>query len=84
MSHYRDSLKDRGIAASRTWSVESSMNSLHSALCHMDSHNIRVFNTLYPGVAQAVNDFVAFNEGLAFICEDLQEVDEWDRPLPLK
>lgn len=67
---YRKHLMENGIAESRTYRIHDAMASMHSALALMDSHNIQTFNKLYPGVAAAVNDYVAFNEGLAFIRED--------------
>jgi hypothetical protein len=67
---YRKYLINNSIAESRTYTVESAMRTMHSALALMDTDNIQTFNKLYPGVSAAVNDYVACNDGLAVIREE--------------
>ena len=60
----KELLISRGIADTRAPSLAHALDVMHSALCHLDSHNMQRFNELFPGVSSACNISVKHDEGL--------------------
>ena len=57
---FEEKLAEAGIATTRIYALRRAVQKLHSAVCHMDSHNLKMFHKRYGdknGVYQLMLDF---------------------------
>ena len=46
---FEEKLAEAGIATTRIYALHRAVQKLHSAVCHMDSHNRKMFDERYGG-----------------------------------
>lgn len=56
-------LEEAGFADSRIWDLSTAAETMHSACCPLDSHNLELFTKLYGGPFGIFKFMAAFSEG---------------------
>jgi len=54
---YRKHLTASGIPESRHWDLNSTMQTLHSALCKLDERNLALLEEIHPGISDIADAY---------------------------
>ena len=66
-------VEDFGIADTRAHSITQAMRGIHSAVCHLDNHNLKRIWQHYPEIVSVANYYGKNEDGLkTFTQEDLK------------